>query len=166
MCGRVTFTASEMLAQCLILSLPFPRWSAFYAKDSEHAFGWALGYWWTSQNQGFLKTLSVGCSLPLESLYSVRLELNFLLKQQFQKVIFEDPVQFQVQVIKLEIKCVLGSFDTGKSLRAASPTWVFLLPFINLCGRQYPVVTWLISGLCLVDGIGWSCGAGERTSLP
>lgn len=59
-------------------------------------------------------------SLPLEIIYSVKLELSFLLKEQFQMVTFEDLDQFQVQAIKLEIKRVLGSFDTGKSLRAAS----------------------------------------------
>lgn len=46
-------------------------------------------------------------SLPLEILYSVKLELSFLMKQQFQMVTFEDFHQFQVQAIKLVDKaCV------------------------------------------------------------
>lgn len=48
-------------------------------------------------------------SLPLGILYSVKLQLSCLLKQQFQMVTFEDPDQ--VQAIKLEIKHVLGSSD-------------------------------------------------------
>lgn len=64
--------------------------------------------------------LKMELSLPLEILYSVKFELNFLMKQQFQMVTFEDPHQFQVQAIKLVIKHVLGSFDMGRSLRVAS----------------------------------------------
>lgn len=59
-------------------------------------------------------------SLRLEILYSVKLQLSFLPKQQSQMVTFEDPDQFPVQAIKLEIRHMLGSFDTGKSLRVAS----------------------------------------------
>lgn len=64
--------------------------------------------------------LKMELSLPLEILYSVKFELSFLMKQQFQMVTFEDPHQFQVQAIKLVIKHVLGSFDMGRSLRVAS----------------------------------------------
>lgn len=64
--------------------------------------------------------LKMELSLPLEIPYSVKFELNFLMKQQFQMVTFEDPHQFQVQAIKLVIKHVLGSFDMGRSLRVAS----------------------------------------------
>lgn len=59
-------------------------------------------------------------SLPLEIPYSVKFELSFLMKQQFQMVTLEDPHQFQVQAIKLVIKHVLGSFDMGRFLRVAS----------------------------------------------
>lgn len=65
-------------------------------------------------------------SLPLGILYSARLELSFLLKQQFQMVTFEDPDQ--VQAIRLEMKHVLGSFDRGESLRAAPQIWGFYYP--------------------------------------
>lgn len=64
--------------------------------------------------------LKMELSLPLEIPYSVKFELNFLMKQQFQMVTFEDPHQFQVQAIKLVIKHVLGSFGMGRSLRVAS----------------------------------------------
>lgn len=69
--------------------------------------------------------LKMELSLPLEIPYfripqTVKFELSFLMKQQFQMVAFEDPHQFQVQAIKLVIKHVLGSFDMGRSLRVAS----------------------------------------------
>lgn len=94
-------------------------------------------------------------SLPLEIFYSVKLQMSFLLKQQFQMVTFEDPDEFQVQDIKLEIKHVLGYFDTDESFRAASQIGAFLLPFVVDNTR-------LISVLCLVDGTGNSCSAGEK----
>lgn len=49
-------------------------------------------------------------SLPLEILYSVKLELSFLMKQQFQMVTFEDLHQFQVQAIKLVDKACVRFF--------------------------------------------------------
>lgn len=48
----------------------FPWVISLLCKDSERAFGWAVGYWWISQNQGFLKALTIECSLPLDVLYS------------------------------------------------------------------------------------------------